>query len=38
MTESCVPQVFARELHAGWTSIGNETLLFQTLDHFIEVQ
>ncbi|CAL5220787.1 g2858 [Coccomyxa viridis] len=34
---SCL-EVFARELHAGWTSIGNETLLFQTLDHFIEVQ
>ena len=31
-------QVFARELHAGWTSIGNETLLFQTLDHFTELQ
>ncbi|CAK0783316.1 hypothetical protein CVIRNUC_006515 [Coccomyxa viridis] len=27
-------EVFARELHAGWTSVGNEALLFQTEESF----
>ena len=31
----CKLQMFARELHSGWTSWGNEALKFQSTHNFL---